>query len=1430
MRLTPHPAPARPAPLAALCAAALVVAAGCAPAAPPAEDRPAPREAAVALTGPALDAPIRFRPLDVPGGPGERWVTALFQDALGFLWVATDDGVFRYDGAAARAFHPAPFDTTSLSDPWVNALVPDGRGGFWATTESGGLHRYGAGLEAFERYPDVAPDRTNGVARDGRGVVWASTDQDGVVRYDPASGAVRSLTAAEDGLPDDRTGPVLYGPGGDVWVGLYGGGVARIDPSTSRVRAYRPAPGGLPAGRVWTLYADAEGGLWVGAVEGVGRYDASADAFAAVPFDGDDDPERRDVSALLRDPDGLLWVGSEAGLARVDPETGRSAVYRHDPTDPTSVGAGPVSALLMDRGGVVWVGTESGAYSFEWAAPPFELFAHDPDDPNSLDGDNVYAVYEDADGVLWVGTTVGLNRVDRASDRVTRYAPDPADPGALASRLVMGITETEDGAFWVSTRTGGLHRFDRATGRVVERFGGRPLDPDGLYAENPWWITEDRRGRTWITAGGAGCLHLADLDAGAFTPLCHDPDDPATPAEDFGRYLIEARDGVLWYGSWGGGLDRIDPETGAFTHYRHDPADHNTPSDDDVMFVGEGEGGVLWLGTYGSGFSRFDPATETFTHWTTADSDLPSNVVYGIQPDDDGDLWLSTNAGIVRFGVADESFQSFGPADGVQALEFNSGASFRSASGELFFGGVAGLNAFYPDRVRDNPVAPPVAVTAVAVEGRRAEPGGALDAAAPLAERVRLAPGERDLAVSFAALHYANPARNEYRYRLDGYDADWRRPEGDPEAVYTNLDPGRYTLRVQAANADGVWNREGATLAVVVAPRFYQTWWFALLVALMLVGGAVALVRQRVAGQRAREAELRATVAERTEALRAEKATTEAQADQLRELDRAKSRFFANVSHEFRTPLTLTIGPLEDLRDGVHGELGGDARETVGLALRSARRVMTLINQILDVAKLDAQRVRLQARPLDLGATVGALADAFAPLAERLGVALDLDRPARPVEVWADPDALDKVLSNLLSNAFKFTPGGGAVRLAVAVETAGGDGYGAGGGEAVVTVADTGPGVAPEHLPHLFDRFYQADGATVHRRPGTGIGLALAHELAALHGGTLAVESAPGEGSAFTLRLPLGRDHLGPDQVAPEGAAPPEAEVWADRVDDVEADAPPVSDPDDGEDRTTVLVVDDHAGIRAYLRRHLEGDYRVVEAADGAEALAVARERLPDLVVSDVMMPVMDGVALCRALKQDPATDFVPVVLLTAKAGEEATLAGLDALADDYVTKPFNVREVRARVENLIRQRRRLRERWSAVSGDGHADEPVPPPAPPAGDDGSAEDDPERAALRAAVREAVEAHLADEDFGVDALAAAVGLSRSSLYRRLGDGPTPNAILREARLARGARLLEGGAGTVSEVAYAVGFRSVSHFSRAFREEHGVPPSAYAERGA
>ena len=569
---------------------------------------------------------------------------------------------------------------------------------------------------------------------------------------------------------------------------------------------------------------------------------------------------------------------------------------------------------------------------------------------------------------------------------------------------------------------------------------------------------------------------------------------------------------------------------------------------------------------------------------------------------------------------------------------------------------------------------------------------------------------------------------------------------------------------------------------------------------------------------------------------RANRSLTEARDDleaaqqRLRALDAAKSRFFANVSHEFRTPLTLTLGPLDDLRGGAYGALPGAADEQLGLIQSNARRLLRLVNQLLDVARLEAGETRLHLEPGNLAPYVQTIAEPFAAAAERRGVAFTASVPSTPVPVRFDPAHLDKAVANVLSNAFKFTPEGGTVTLAVETD----------GGEAVVAVADTGRGIAPEAMDHLFERFYQGEKSEM--QPGTGIGLSLAKELVELHDGRIEVESTLGEGSTFTIRLPLvsATDWGGDGGVADTGG---------DARTVLKTEGRPESDaalrdasagdglPEDVEDRTTVLVVDDNAEVRAYVRHHLEGlvagdgapatRYRVVEAEDGEAALDAVRARLPDAVVSDVMMPRRDGFSLLEALRSDPETDFLPVVLLTARAEAEDRLAGLGLGADDYLTKPFDARELVARVDNLIAQRRRLRERFRhdgpPPSGDGASVRLHPAPV---------EVDAADAVFLETVRAVVEDHLGDEDFGVEVLAEAVGQSRTNLYRRLTAlvDETPAALVRRMRLERAADLLRQRAGTVSEVAYAVGFKSVAHFSTSFRRQFDATPTVYVRKHA
>jgi signal transduction histidine kinase/DNA-binding response OmpR family regulator len=957
----------------------------------------------------------------------------------------------------------------------------------------------------------------------------------------------------------------------------------------------------------------------------------------------------------------------------------------------------------------------------------------------------VWSLLESPRGYLWAGTYRGLYHYEIATGRSRQYRHDPADSDGLPEVEVKGVFRDREGTLWAVTENYLAKLVDPARGRFVSY----------PYNERP--------------------------TAGMWT----------FPS------LVQTGDGNLWFGSLQG-LVRFDPRTTTFRHYRNDPRVPTSLGHDGVLALLRDPlqpDRILWIGTAGGGLNRLDIEAGTFSRYTTAQG-LPNNVVYGVLPGDAGDLWLSTNRGLARFDPGTGAVRSFDAADGLQSNEFNSGAAFRSASGELFFGGIYGFSHFRPEDIRDNPHRPEVVITGLRRLNRRevvGDSGSILERSIVETTSLRVAAHDNVLIFEFAALDYSAPGKNRYAYRMVGFNDTWIDAGDMRTAAYTNLPPGSYAFQVRGSNNDGVWNEAGTSLDIHILPPWWRTFW--------AYGGYLLLAGALVLGVRRYEIN-RIRLRQRAE-------QEHQQAEQLRELDRARSRFFANVSHEFRTPLTLTLGPLDDLHAGFHGPLAPVMAEQVELARRNAGRVLELIDQLLEVARLEVGSTPLRARQVELGTFITRLAEAFRPLAERRSIAWLVELPAEPFTVYADPAHLERILANLLSNAFKFTQAGGTVQLTLEAELA----------AARISVRDDGPGIAPADLPHVFDRFYRGNESAARHQPGTGIGLALARELVALHGGTLEVESEEGAGSTFTVTLLCGREHLTAEQVGDGG----HLEDWSPRLPLPSAlvEQPPAGEvagsAEDGvpADVTTVLVVEDNPDLRAFIRMHLQGRFRVVEAVDGGQGLELARRILPDLVLSDVMMPTLDGYGLCRALKEDPETDFIPVILLTARAASEDRLAGLREAADAYLTKPFQVEELTTQIDNLISLRRRLRERF------GGKLLPLQVHQVPLGLAAS------DAKFLEQVRGAIENHLADEDFGVEQLARLVAHSRGHLHKRLKEisDESPSDLLRRMRLERASQLLEAGAGSVSEIAYGVGFKSVAHFSNRFQDHFGVRPSAY-----
>ena len=1315
--------------------------------------------------------------------------------------------------AAGQTFSP-PTAASFVSRSWtvddglpVNAVTgaAQGREGYlWLTTYAGLVRFDGVRFTTVtsETTPAFPTDRLLGLTPAPGGAFWIRTEALAIVRFNPV---LRTFERFADGLEGTQTRVVLPEPDGTLWVGTDAGLFVR------RGRRFVRAGGAALAGSVFGLVRDRAGALWVGTTtDGVFRLAGgrlqhfTAAAGLALPW----------IDQLLVDADGALWAGTQTDWLRY--RGGRfvpGGAPRRPPGAWTFRGrevrlggrlvftaGSDVLSVTEDREGNGWVTTTSDGLTRLHPAL-FTVYG----EPEGLGGRYVYSVLQDRAGALWFGTaTSGLNRLRGGTVDVFR-------PPALPSLAVSATYEDDRGRLWVG-HDRGLCRFD---GPVCTPVAGLDLPP--VVA-----VLQDRGGAFWL----ASARRLCRWSQGD-TLRCLGPADGLPDAAI--RVVRQTADGALWIGTDDGlarlqnGRIRVFTTAGGL-------------SGNGVRSLHEDTRGALWVGTGGRGLNRItDLGAERPRVARIRERDgLADDVVYALVADGRGRLWMSTNRGIAWARLAELDAVADGraarvhtalytEADGMRNREGNGSqqGAIRARDGRLWFATQDGAAVVDPARVGTDGATLPVRVEAVASAGEMWAAG------AP----VRLDARHRSFEVAYTALTFVAPEAVQFRYRLDGFDRGWVEAGTRRTAFYTRVPPGRYTFRVAARRRDGRW-AAAPPVAVTVAPFAYETAWFRGLLGLLLAGAVAGAFRWRTQRLHRRAEALEREVDARTGELVAANAAVSRQAERLREMDEAKNRLFANLSHEFRTPLTLILGPLQSGIDGAYGPVPDPLRSRDTLMLRNGRRLLRLVNQVLDLARLEAGGLALHPAPHDLPAFVRQTALAFAPLAERQRIILTVDVDGAPATAVFDREQVERILGNLLSNALKFTPRGGRVHVVCRAADTGGDGQ---AGRALeVVVSDTGLGIAPELLGRVFERFFQVDASATRAQEGSGIGLALARELAELHGGTLTATSTLGgpdggpSGSRFTLRLPQPDGAAGAlapvvPGVAPEEPTAPPATgaVSAETGDAATSDETPDQSPDAAEasggpgapsepDRTTVLVVDDNADLRAYLRHVLEPHYRVVEASDGAEALARTREALPDLVVADVMMPVMDGLAFTCALRADPATDGVPVVLLTARSETADELAGLATGADDFVTKPFVPETLLARVANLIALRQRLRERLRA---DGA----------PAAPETSAE-----APFTATVRAAVLAHLTDGAFTVEALAAEVALSYSQLNRRLTAeaGVSPLEFVRRVRLDAAAQLLADGAGTVSEVAYAVGFNSLAHFSRAFRAQFGMPPSAYA----
>ncbi|CCH52774.1 histidine kinase [Fibrisoma limi BUZ 3] len=1341
---------------------------------------------AVLLVRPGFSQ-VKFHKISTAQGLSQSSVVAIHEDKQGFLWLGTADGLNRYDGYGFTVYRHLPHDSTSLPSSHISALDEDSNGRLWVGTITGGACYLDRSTGHFVRVPLLADRRSitivSSIVAQGSDV-WVGSDAAGLFHIDTRTRKTRWLSKRGGPVFEPNVTALAEGRNNTCWAGTGDGTIyqlsSRIDRPLRRLVVARKAG----ANRINRLFEDSRGRLWISTeANGVYRLDPGHVQPERVLYVPNQPGGINSVQAFEEDRRHNLWLGTDDGvLVAPGGNLTQSRHYRAGPDSEFGLSSHAVKSIRQDRNGNIWIGTwEAGLNVVYRLTDRFQSLTYKPNEPNGLPARKVTAVGGDRQGGIWIGTNMGLTYWQPNRHRFTHYRP----PNLSGLDVNLVYTHPTDQAL-VGVWNKAFDVWNPKSGRFQNLLGRLTAD-DTSVTNSVKAFCRARDGRVWVVSQNAGIVRFdpATLQSESIPPAVDGVDvrrlGPGT--------VCETADGTLWMGMFNNGLWAYDLRTRRTQHYQASNQ-RGSLSENHILTLFEDSKKRLWIGTNGGGLNQFDPKTGRFIVYTT-EHGLANNTVKGILEDDHGNLWMATNDGLSKLEINRRQFTTYTVHDGLPSREFLVGACYKSPDGHMYFGTMDGLAYFHPDSIESSREALPIYLTGLRLFNRPVTVGVAdspLQRPVVETDVLTLRHDQSVFTIDFLALNLQNAPNLQYAYRIDAFDPDWNYVGTQRSATYTNLDPGEYVFRVKAANGAGPWTEATTTLTIRILPPWYRTWWAYTLYALILFATLLAWRRLIKIRERFRS-DLRLKTLE---------------AETMREVDRVKTSFFTNISHEFRTPLTLIISPLEKLLTDPAPEDSRTLRQQHGLMHRNAQRLLRLINQLLDLAKLEAGHLQPGYSRNTLPDFMSRLVASFDFTAQQHAIDLTFTADFPNVPVWYDPDLLEKTLSNLISNALKFTPDGGQVSVTLHEPEP---------TLARITVQDSGIGMSPDHLTHIFDRFYQVDDKSQSKTVGTGIGLALTKELIELVGGAIEVESEPGRGSTFVITLPVGEPKQGATRV-PSGnqLSLPKDAILTQEI--TRTGSPPAI----SIRRDLLLIVEDNDELRSYMSELFATQYEVLEAVDGQDGWEKAQTTNPALIISDLMMPRLNGIELCRLVKSHNQTSHIPFILLTARQNTDSQLDGYGAGADDYVSKPFNAHLLQSRVQNLLRTREKLRERFSRVITVQPSELTVT----------SADDQFLTKALQV-----IEQQLANPDFGINELIDAMNMSETLLYRKLKSltGLSGNEFIRSIRLKRAAQWLQSEADlTVSEVAYRVGFRDPAYFTRCFTKEFGRSPKQFAAASA
>lgn len=1314
-----------------------------------------------------VDEHYYFKNLNVQNGLSQNTVNAILQDKQGFMWFGTKDGLNRYDGLSFRKFKHDSRSERSIGNNFITALYEDAKGNIWIGTDVG-LYIYYPELDTFHHFTELSAENTGiehtvtAISSDNQNCVWLAVESQGLFCYHLDSGQLLNYTLKNFPFISTNVQSFVFDNSGTLWIGCYGDGLFY---SKDRLETLHPYLSPVDKKETYAndvvidLAKGAYNCLYVGSLKnGVKELNLTSNKLHDL-LSVDESGEAVFCRKLLVASDNELWIGAESGLYIYNLRMSKYVHLRSSINDPYSLSDNAIYSLCKDREGGIWIGSYFGGVNYY---PRFYTYFekyYPKSTSNGLQGKRVREFCQDNQGILWIGTEDGgLNRFNPETKTFSFFTPSSAFTN------VHGLCMVGDN-LWVGTFAKGVKVIDTRTGAIVKTYQ-KTDSPRSLIDNSIFSICKTTTG---------------DIFLGTLFGLLQynkQTDDFDRIPELNGKFVYDIKEdsgGNLWLSTYANGAWCYNVSEKKWKNYLHDDKDPRSLPYDKVLSIFEDSHRRIWLTTQGGGFCLFHPDTETFTCYNSSDG-LPNDVVYQIVEDKEGLLWLTTNNGLVCFHPATKEMKVYTTANGLLGDQFNYRSSFDSEDGMIYLGSIDGFIAFDPKSFSENKWLPSVVITDFLLFGKEVhvgEPGSPLKKSITHSDQLILRSGQNSFSFRVAALDFQAPKMNRVMYKLEGFDGDWLSLGESPIVTYSNLRYGDYVFRVKVSNSDGVWNDDEVSLEVHILPPFYLSVWAYFIYVLLVIGCSVYTVlyfKRRSNSKHRRQME-------------------KFEQEKEREVYHAKIDFFTNVAHEIRTPLTLIKGPLENII--LKKQVDAETREDLNVMKQNTERLLNLTNQLLDFRKTESQGFRLNFAKCNVTEVLKETHMRFTSLAKQKGLEFTLQVPETEFYAHVNREAFTKIISNLLNNAVKYAEHYIHISLELP-ETEESNVF------RIRTVNDGViiPDEMKEEIFKPFVRFNEKEDGKV--TTGTGIGLALSRSLAELHQGTLVMGDGE-ENNTFCLTLPIVQDMT--------ITLTPEAETEINKISDS-----PVLQPEKTDNRPNVLVVEDNPDMLTFVVRQLSKVYTVLTATNGAEALQVLDGNYVNLVISDVVMPVMDGFELCKTIKSDLNYSHIPVILLTAKTNIQSKIEGMELGADAYIEKPFSVEYLQACATNLILNREKLRRTFAQS------------PFVAANTMALTKADEE---FIKRLNEVIKMNLSNPEFSMEDMADGMNMSRSNFYRKIKGvlDLSPNEYLRLERLKNAAQLLREGENRINEICYTVGFNSPSYFSKCFQKQFGVSPKDF-----